>query len=276
MANRMRRGKGRLIICSAALLTAGWLGAAPASAQLEGSGGSGGAPAGGGFSLRNWSLQLRAYGGYDSNVLLVPDRPPDFDPRGRRDSAYVGLSASGNIHWLVGNETSLGFSARADRVQYVGKQPDLPNLTEADDPSEYSLTVLEASAFLRRSFGPRGRRGAVTIAYSFHHEDAKIEAIGLDGHTVSATVDALLTRRTSIRARASYSWNDYYVDFRPIATRDRDGQFLAVDLGLSHRITPRQTLSLGAGSVRNDAGADWDYHGWRANAGFTTHVAGPV
>lgn len=265
-----------MIIHSAALLTAAWLGSAPVQAQLEGAGGSGSGAGGNGFSLRNWSLQLRAYGGYDSNVLLVPDRSPDFDPRGKSDSAYLGLSASGSVHWLVGRGTTLGLTARADRVQYLGHQPNLPNLTEADDPTEYSLTVLEGSVFLRRDFGPRGRRGAFTFAYSFHHEDAKIEAIGLDGHTISASLDAPLNRRTTLRGRASYSWNNYYVDFRPIAARDRDGQFLALDLGVTHRITPRQTLSLGAGYVRNDAGADWDYRGWRANAGFTTHVAGPV
>jgi len=229
------------------------------------------------LDLNDWEIKVRAFAGYDDNVQLVPDEPPFFDPRADTGSAFAGISANAVIRFRLGPATDFGVSGRIDHLRYFGKQSiTAPDFIEQDDQADYSLTTAAATAFVEQGFSVGGAPARLGMSYSFRHERAKVEAIGVNAHTTAGYFQVQPGRATTLRAAASYSWNDYSVDFTGIPTRDRDGGFLALDFTLTQRLTPRQTLSVGVGYIRNDAGRDWDYHGWRLSAALTTHIAGPV
>ncbi|NWG47058.1 MAG: outer membrane beta-barrel protein [Alphaproteobacteria bacterium] len=244
--------------------------AGPAMAEFE----APSAPGGIGPSEFRPSLAgatLRLFAGHDSNVFLVPDRPPFFT--GETDSPFVGATLEAYVVKPIGAGTLFGATLRADRTAHTS-DPNNGLMGSTDKPSDYDLTVLNPSLFVERRGEVSGREVALRAAYDYRMEDGEVAAIGLDAHRVTVSLRTNLKSRLGASVSYAIAWEEFEVEFPAPALDARDSTHETVSAELTYRFPSlKRSLAVQLAWNDNDAdGSNFDYDGYTIGAVFDTHL----
>lgn len=220
--------------------------------------------------------EIRYFGGYDDNALLVPDAPPFFS--GEQSAPFGGVEIAPTLLVPVSESVALGASGTLGLIRYGGSQK-AGTPAFVDDPSDYSSLYADAQFFAEIDVAVAGRGLTLRPGYAYGWEGAsEVEAVGHSAHQLRLDAELDMRPGLDLLAHGLANWTDYTVEFPGQPSRDRDGRYAEAGIGAAYTFSQgRRTARAALIRRDNDAdGDDWDFTGWRVEGGLLTHVAGPV
>lgn len=228
------------------------------------------------YSLDNWELTGRAYGGYDDNANFVSDGDPLYD--GETGSAVIGLAAEAVYRQTLDANWSAGAILRIDQSLYLDKQDNLDENIN-DNASDYSTFVATAGGFIEHAWTINDRRAHLGASYQIAYEDAKIGSIGGVRQSVTLYGDYEPTFSSSIGAELLAANQDFDVEY-DFATppSQRDSNYYALKLkGRLDFDGRRRSVGAFIKAAKNDAdGPRFTYTGISVGVTPTFQIQGPV
>ena len=228
------------------------------------------------YSLDDWELTGRVYGGYDDNANFVSDGDPLYD--GETGSAVIGIAAQAVYRKALDTNWSAGAILRIDQSLFLDKQDNLDEDVN-DNASDYSTFVAIAGGFVEHAWTRNDLRAHVGASYQVTYEDAKIGSIGGVRHAVTLYGEYEPTFHSSLGAELVAANQDFEVDYDfSTPTSQRDSTYLALKLkGRLDFDGRRRSMGAFIKAAKNDAdGRRFSYTGVSAGITPTFQINGPV
>lgn len=257
----MRRSVGTSLVCLA-------LAASPAAANFE-SPNPGPDTSLSPFNLSSYQVSLRATFGYDSNVLLVPDKPPFFIfEKGPVDSLFSGLTFNASGRLQLTDDFTIGGALRIDGTAYTRNGPP------KNHPTEYNFIEFTPTVFGEYSFKIGDAPSKLTAGYAYLRDAGILDAMGLISHQFREQLDVQVEPEFGLYLQSLQSFDNYDVRFPGDPDDDRDAHYFSVTGGGRWYFDGhRRSLGFSFGYATNNAkGKNWDYSGFNVGGELRSHL----
>ncbi len=227
------------------------------------------------FNLRPWTLLVSVDAGYDDNVNFVSDGDPDF--MGERASPVLGVSLDFSDRLVDRGGFTAGVVAHLDHSFHTARQdPEIPDVN--DDATRYDLTIVNPGLYAEQRFLVNGTPARFRASYSYRYEAADIDAIGLNAHTVAASLVLQPRRDVAFGLNGGVAILDSTATITPADLNSRDAVYLFAKASATKWWQGKsRALTAWVRLARNDAeGRNFFYTGAAVGADFDAQIEGPV